>query len=116
MSLYGKMEAIQCLGGNESLYNKYMERFETKYRDCVPKLIEQMECMQYEEAYRYAHSIKGLSSLLGLPTIQLYAEAIETAIKEGRYLDLPPLFHSMQFTLNQILGSAKVQSSSSVGT
>ncbi len=116
MSLYGKAEAIQCLGGNESLYNKHMARFELKYRDCVPKLMEQMNRMEYEEAYRYAHSIKGLSSLLGLPAIQFYAEAIATAIKEGRYLDLPPLFHAMQSTLNQTLQSANVQSSSSVGT
>lgn len=115
MTLHGKVDAIHNLGGNEALYDKYLERFSTKYRDCVQVLSQQTSCMEYEEAYRYAHSVKGLSSILGLPLVQYYAESVEFAIKEGRYQDLPSLLVSLQGAMDQALSSPSVQSSSSVG-
>lgn len=115
MSLHGKMDAIHNLGGNEALYYKHLERFTSNYRNCVDVLGKLTGNREYEEAYRYIHSVKGLASLLGLPYLQMQAESVELAIKEGRYLDLPSLLYSLQLVLNDTLQSKSVQSSASVG-
>jgi HPt (histidine-containing phosphotransfer) domain-containing protein len=112
----GRAEAIHNLGGMEAIYLKYVERFHENYHDSFQKLCQHLSIMEYEEAERLAHSIRGLAATLGMRELQIQAEALEFTIKEGRYRDLPPLLNAFQSALDQANHFSTLQSSSLVGT
>lgn len=112
----GRNDAILRLGGHETLYIKYVERFQSKYSSSAAELHRLINVERYEEASRLAHSVKGLAATLGMQDLQICSEAIESAISEGRFSDLPLLFQYYERALIQILQSDVVQSSSGEGT
>lgn len=73
--------AIKRLGGMESLYEKHLAKFKSQYLEAPAILMDFITSGQYEEAHRYAHSIKGLAGTLGLIDIQEKAAELESTIK-----------------------------------
>ncbi|HZK02044.1 MAG TPA: Hpt domain-containing protein [Anaerovoracaceae bacterium] len=116
ISQQDRSEAIARLGGNENLYNKYIKRFQIGYSDSDKLLYHLIEMKRYEEAQIFAHSIKGLAATLGLKDLQARSESIETAIKKGRYADLPLLLCYFEYALSKIIQSKTDQSFSDEGT
>ena len=53
--------------GNEALYSKFLLKFgdDTNYA----KLVESLDQGNYEEAFKYAHTLKGVSANLGLDPV-----------------------------------------------
>ena len=99
----GKSEAICRLGGLENLYIKSVKRFQNSYSDSNVVLSGLINQEKYEEAKNFAHSLKGLTATLGMKDLRSCSEAIEIAIKEGRYKDLPPLLQSYDYSLRQVI-------------
>jgi len=112
----GKNEAICRLGGLEDLYIKSVKRFQNSYRNSNTVLSGLVNQKRYEEAKAYAHSLKGLAATLGMQDLHSCTLAIERAIKEGRYNDLPLLLQSYDNALRQVIQSKVDHSSSCVGT
>lgn len=99
----GKSEAICRLGGLENLYIKSVKRFQNSYSDSNVVLSGLINQEKYEEAKNFAHSLKGLTATLGMKDLHSCSEAIEIAIKEGRYNDLPLLLQSYDYSLRQVI-------------
>ncbi|GAB1475916.1 hypothetical protein MASR2M70_07480 [Bacillota bacterium] len=112
----GRNQAISRLGGLEDLYIKYVERFQSNYSNSAAELHRLINIENYEEAKILVHSVKGLAATLGMEDLQACAGSIESAIAEGRFIDLPSLFHYYERALIQILQSDIDQSSSGAGT
>ena len=115
-SVSGRVEDFHNLGAMEALYLKHVARFHVNYRDSFQQLCKYLSVMEYDEALRLVHTIKGLAATLGMRNLQFNAEALELTIKEGRYCDLPPLLLEFQTALRTSTQSANLQSSSFVGT
>jgi HPt (histidine-containing phosphotransfer) domain-containing protein len=112
----GRNEAICRLGGLEDLYIKSVKRFQTNYQDSHAVLSGLVNQKRYEEAKAYTHSLKGLAATLGMQNFCSCCQAIELAIKEGHYGDLPYLLRSYENCLFQVIQSRVDHSSSCVGT
>ena len=112
----GKNEAICRLGGLEDLYIKSVKRFQSSYHDSNVVFSGLISQKRYEEAKTFAHSLKGLAATLGMQDLHSCCEAIEYAIKEGRYNDLPSLLMSYENSLYQVIQSKVDHNSSGVGT
>jgi two-component system sensor histidine kinase/response regulator len=112
----GKEAAIMRLGGMKELYIKYLKKFKTGYSDSDEVLNHLIKVEKYDDARVFAHSIKGLAATLGLDPLSIRSQAIESAIIEGRYSDLPLLICYFKNSLQQVIQSKEDQSSSSVGT
>ncbi|NLP31324.1 MAG: Hpt domain-containing protein [Clostridiales bacterium] len=95
----GKVKAIQNLGGMESLYYKHLKRFQDKYQDSHIKINRYLDLMEYEEAERLTHSIKGLAGTLGMSELESKCQTLETALNEGRYTELHPMLLEFQSAL-----------------
>ena len=112
----GKNEAICRLGGLEDLYIRSVKRFQDSYSNSNAMLSGLIKQKRYEEAKAFAHSLKGLTATLGMQDLRSCSEAIEYAIKEGRYNDLPLLLQSYEYSLSRVVQCKIDHSSSSVGT
>ena len=112
----GKSEAICRLGGLEDLYIKSVKRFQNSYYNSNVVLSGLINQKRYDDAKTFAHSLKGLTATLGMQDLHSCTEAIEYAIKEGRYNDLPLLLQSYDYSLDQVIQSKVDHSSSCVGT
>ena len=75
--------AIKRLGGMEALYEKHLAKFKIQYAKSSDMIKEFITSGQFEEAHRFAHSVKGLAGTLGLFDIQQKAAELEQSIKEG---------------------------------
>lgn len=64
-----KAKAIERLGNREDLYDKYYSRFCENYAESAEDIRSMLSDNRYEDAYRLAHSIKGLSGTLGLTEV-----------------------------------------------
>lgn len=109
-------DAIRNFGGIETLYYKHLKKFQSNYKYYISTLNKYIDQHEYEEAQRIAHSLKGLTSTLGLYLLEEKIEHLELALKEGRYNDLPTLLSSTKAEVDQMLYPSRLHSSSSVGT
>lgn len=112
----GKTEAILRFGGLEELYDRSVERFRSNYRDSTALLLHLVLQERYEDAKILAHSLKGLAATLGMLDLHSCSEAVERAIKEGRYMDLPFLLHTYETSLCRVIQSSAVHNSPASGT
>ncbi|HOC28119.1 MAG TPA: Hpt domain-containing protein [Treponemataceae bacterium] len=83
-------EVLERLGGNEALLMKLLGKFGTAYRESGAELIRLLREGQREEAYRLVHSIKGVSSNLGIGALYRSAIELEQKMKSGAYDPLLP--------------------------
>lgn len=111
----GRVDAIHNMGGLETVYQKHVAQFQLNYQDSYQRLCFLINSMEFETAFRLAHSIKGLASTLGMSELQIRAQSLESAIKEDRIHDLPSTLLSYKTALDKVLYSDKSHSSSSLG-
>lgn len=76
----GKAQAIENLGGSLALYEKHLARFKKNYAQAYVSIQEYLDTNHKKDAQRFAHSIKGLASMLGLTYLARSAEALEMAL------------------------------------
>lgn len=75
-----KEKAMARLGNRQDLYDKYYNRFKENYINSADELRYLLQKENYEEAYRLAHSIKGLSGTLGLTDIYNISSMLSSAL------------------------------------
>lgn len=99
-----RLEAIQNLGGLESLYNKYLAKFRSGYSDAADEIAAAIKSNNPDEAHRLAHSVKGLAATLGLLPLSeaalklegLLRQAIDTGFTEDMLLQIMPALDSFR--------------------
>ena len=64
-----KAKAMARLDNRQDLYDKYYNRFIENYTGSVEELRKLLSEKNFDDAYRIAHSIKGLSGTLGLTDV-----------------------------------------------
>lgn len=84
----GREEAIKNLGGLEPIYYKHVEKFKTNYANSLVQITTLLTEKNYEEARRFAHSIKGLGGTLGMLGLMDASAELEKAILKGEDYDL----------------------------
>ncbi len=72
---------LHRLGGSELLLERLLAKFLDSYRDATGQLGALLSEGRREEAYRLVHSIKGVSSNLGLAGIYRASTDLELALK-----------------------------------
>ncbi len=75
---------LHRLGGSEALLDRLLVKFLDSYRDATGLLSSLLAEEKREEAYRLVHSIKGVSSNLGLAGIYRTSTDVEVALKDSR--------------------------------
>lgn len=99
-----RLEAIQNLGGLESLYNKYLAKFRSGYSATADEISAAIQSNNLGEAHRLAHSVKGLAATLGLLPLaeaslkleELLHQAIDTGFTEDILLRITPALDSFR--------------------
>lgn len=97
-----KEQALKRLGNRQDLYDKYYKRFIDGYADASYRIRQLLASGSYEEAYRLAHSIKGLAGTLGLAEVYISSSRLCSALKVdqtsgGQYLN------ELEVSLNRLL-------------
>jgi len=93
--------ALRDLGGREDLYERYLQRFRNTYCNGADFIRRKVAEGNYEEAFRHAHSIKGLAGTLGLAPLQKAAAEMESELREGR--SSPTLLKRFCLVLDQTI-------------
>ncbi len=95
----GDYEDVLLRLGNETLIVNFLKQFQndTSYYDLKQALINK----NYEEAYIFAHNIKGITDSLGLKKLMQIANEILEQIKSKKYEKIDYLFN--QFESNYFL-------------
>lgn len=96
-------DAVQRLGGRETLLLKQLKRFAEEQSNAVQNLHNEISQGMQDEATRLAHSLKGLAATLGCDQLSEQARAVESQLKEG----LSPQLEVLQSTLNEALESIR---------
>lgn len=97
-----KEKAMARLGNRQDLYDKYYKRFIAGYADASCRIRQLLASGSYEEAYRLAHSIKGLAGTLGLAEVYISSSRLCSALKVdqtsgGQYLN------ELEVSINRLL-------------
>ena len=113
-------DGLHRIGGNPKLYLKVLSRFASEYADYAEKFEEQLAAEHWEEAQRLAHTLRGLSGMLGSNDMQIQAHKLEEACK-SQQIDavttefaalltiLTPLLNALQHHFAETLISAPQQ-------
>ncbi|WP_137939938.1 response regulator [Chitinivorax sp. B] len=72
--------ALHRLGGKTTFLRRMLSRFRTGYSDAAHRLRELLDSVQYDDARRYAHSLKGVAATLGADRVATVATDIEQRI------------------------------------
>lgn len=73
---------LDRLGGNEAFLERLMGKFLVSYRDARAALSLSLAEGKFEDAYRLVHSIKGVSSNLGMGSLYRLSVNLENLLKE----------------------------------
>ncbi|MEG1612921.1 MAG: Hpt domain-containing protein [Clostridia bacterium] len=73
--------SMERFSGNSALYEKFLKKFVND--DTFLKMVEFMRVKNFEEAYKGAHSLKGVTGNLGLTDLYNSCDAMCRAFKEG---------------------------------
>ncbi len=79
----GSEAAIKNMGISRTRYDQYLERFRSNYGNSPDEIHALLECGSTDHAAAAAHSVKGLSSTLGLHCLSSAAADLEVALKSG---------------------------------
>lgn len=74
---------LDRLGGNEAFLHRLLGKFLVSYRDTRAELTRLLHEGQYGEAYRLVHSVKGVSSNLGMGNLYRLSVSLEVLLKES---------------------------------
>jgi two-component system sensor histidine kinase/response regulator len=90
------------LGGNLALYRKILQRFANSYADAATRIWSALEEGDRVVALREAHTLKGLAGNIGATEVQLAAEHLEVAIREGTDIE-DPLRANLERSLGELI-------------
>lgn len=99
-------DVLERLGGNPALLDRLLVKFRDSYRNFRADLLPQFTSKaagDREEAYRMVHSMKGVSSNLGITRLWRRAIALEAKMKEGVYDDTGPELVSFLAELDAVI-------------
>jgi HPt (histidine-containing phosphotransfer) domain-containing protein len=74
---------LKRVAGNRRLYRSLLEQFVSKQGDAGAQITAALQKGDRELAGRIAHTVKGVAGNLGIASVQLAAEKVERAIREG---------------------------------
>ncbi len=97
-----KEKAMARLGNRHDLYDKYYNRFIENYIGTADELCSLLQDENYEEAYRLAHSVKGLSGTLGLTDIYNISSRLSLAL-HNKEVSGELYLNDLETALNKLL-------------
>ncbi|MBB5016834.1 PAS domain S-box-containing protein [Chitinivorax tropicus] len=97
--------ALQRLGGKVAFLRRMLNRFRTGYPDAAHRLRELSDSVQYDEARRYAHSLKGLAGTLGATQVAELASMIEPKMAQHSSDGMDQLLIDLAAELDVVLNS-----------
>ncbi len=97
-----KADAMARLGNRQDLYDKYYNRFIKNYTDSAHELRRLLSENKYDDAYRVAHSIKGLSGTLGLAEVYGRAARIAASLHDKEFASETDI-KGLEESLNKLL-------------
>ncbi len=87
--------ALVLLGGDEALYFMALGMFADEYSKIMSRLQDAIREGKREEAFREAHTLKGVAGSMGAKAMQMHALSLETAIKQGE-TSLQPFVQALE--------------------
>ncbi len=80
------VKTMERFMNNDDLFLKFLRRFldDHNYQDMIASIIEK----DYEKAFNYAHTLKGLSANLGMNCIQNPVSTIVSKLRMEQYDDI----------------------------
>ena len=97
-----KSVAMARLDNRQDLYDKYYTRFVKSYMTSPQELRSLLSESNFEDAYRIAHSIKGLSGTLGLADVYGSASRLAASLHDKEFADETDLA-KLEEALNKLL-------------
>lgn len=73
------------LSGSEDLLGRLLDKFRDTYHDSRDRLLGYLADGNHEDAYRLVHSLKGVSSNLGIGALYRCAVTLENRMRSGVY-------------------------------
>ncbi len=107
-------EAIKNHNGNVRLMTKLMGDFGHYYGDAGPKIREQINSKNYDDAERLAHNLHGVAGSFGAARLKDAAKTLELALVNGETKNLLGLAQSFEVALAEVLESAEALASNEV--
>jgi len=98
-------EALARFVGDEDLYASCLGIFE-KDENFAP-LDQALKEKNYDAAFEYAHTIKGVSGNLGLKPLFASTDALVSALRHHEYTNLDELHNTMQKDYDDFCSIAK---------
>lgn len=100
--IISKSKAMARLDNRQDLYDKYYNRFIENYKDSAEELRRLLSESNYDDAYRIAHSIKGLSGTLGLTDVYNNSSRLSASLSNR---DAASELHlnDLEISLNKLL-------------
>ena len=91
---------LKSVRGRVASYRRMLGKFAANHRHDPEKLRQALATGDATEARRLAHTLKGVSAMLGVVEVQAYATAIETACREERPAEeIAPMADALEATL-----------------
>lgn len=94
--------------GNEALYIKFLKRFAEEDKS-FQKMQEHLRKEEYEEAFKAAHTLKGLLANLGLETIMHSVIPITEKLRAGSLENLQELMEQAEREYESIVEILQIQ-------
>lgn len=95
-------EALQRLGGRQSLLLDLLREFSQEQQDADRRIAGLWQKGQGEDAIREAHSLKGMAANVGCNKLSETARQVEVALKQGQAQGLDALLETMAQQLGEV--------------
>jgi HPt (histidine-containing phosphotransfer) domain-containing protein len=96
--------------GRKPLYLTMLRMFAAGQKTAVAEINQALESNIWKTAERVAHTLKGVAGTIGAAALQLLAEKLETAIKEGRPREeVDARLDELKMVLESLLGQLEQQ-------
>jgi polar amino acid transport system substrate-binding protein len=80
--------SIERLGGSVESYIRLIEKFLDNQVDAIENFSQQIQHNDFETAERTAHTLKGVSALIGADKLRTISESLESSVRSEKVPDL----------------------------
>ncbi len=94
---------IEHLANNQTAYLKLLRKFPAHHQLDVSHIRTALEENKIDDAVRYAHTLKGISSTIGATTLSQIAANVEHAITDTSISDNSALLLTLESELNRVV-------------
>ena len=102
-------DGLRFCGDSEELYRQLLGMFANNYRNCHQQFDDYLTHMQWDDAMRLAHTIKGLSGTIGANTLILPASTLEAACKTRQTVSAHNALASLMTLMTPLLSALQQQ-------